>query len=202
MRFGKRKLGESDSEEDEDNTSVEEEKNEGSVVIENGSHSDSSKGVVGASSGSVDGGELGAGSIEQDGCVGDGNSKHRDTPVIVIESPDGSKDNDVVISPSKSHPSEVHEVVSQHPGTSVSEVEVVSAAETRTVSLENVEKPLNFDDYHSPSEMEVLGLERLKSELQARGLKCGGTLTERAGRLFLLKTTPLEMLPKKLFAKK
>lgn len=23
------------------------------------------------------------------------------------------------------------------------------------VSLENIEKPLNFDDYHSPSEMEV-----------------------------------------------
>lgn len=45
-------------------------------------------------------------------------------------------------------------------------------------------------------------MERLKSELQERGLKCGGTLQERAGRLFLLKTTPLEMLPKKLLAKK
>ncbi|KAG6420188.1 hypothetical protein SASPL_116708 [Salvia splendens] len=197
------------------------------------SHSDS---VVRASSGSINGGELGAGSIEQgpsgngseeedtevslisvkslDGCGQDGNSKHRDTPVLllVIENLDGSKDNDVVVSPSKSHPSELHEVVSQHPGTSVSEDEVVSDAETRdisamesasaAVSLENTGKPLNFDDYHSPSEMEVLGLERLKSELQARGLKCGGTLKEREERLFLLKTTPLEMLPKKLFAKK
>ncbi|KAK2993866.1 hypothetical protein RJ640_003978 [Escallonia rubra] len=36
----------------------------------------------------------------------------------------------------------------------------------------------------------VLGMERLKSELQARGSKCGGTLQERAARLFLLKTTP------------
>lgn len=50
--------------------------------------------------------------------------------------------------------------------------------------------------------LQVLGLERLKSELQERGLKCGGTLQERASRLFLLKTTPLEKLPKKLLAKK
>ncbi|XP_028118179.1 replication stress response regulator SDE2-like [Camellia sinensis] len=49
---------------------------------------------------------------------------------------------------------------------------------------------------------DVLGMERLKSELQSRGLKCGGTLQERAARLFLLKTTPLEKLPKKLLAKK
>ncbi|XVF73034.1 hypothetical protein PTKIN_Ptkin12aG0169100 [Pterospermum kingtungense] len=64
------------------------------------------------------------------------------------------------------------------------------------------EKRLNFDDFSSPQEMEVLGLERLKSELQARGLKCGGTLQERAGRLFMLKSTPLDKIPKKLFAKK
>ncbi|XP_010261574.1 PREDICTED: protein SDE2 homolog [Nelumbo nucifera] len=65
-----------------------------------------------------------------------------------------------------------------------------------------LEKPLNFDNYQSAAEMEVLGMERLKTELQTRGLKCGGTLQERAARLFLLKTTPLEMLPKKLLAKK
>ncbi|XP_059458173.1 uncharacterized protein LOC132187769 [Corylus avellana] len=66
----------------------------------------------------------------------------------------------------------------------------------------DMETPLNFDGFNSVAEMEVLGLERLKSELQARGLKCGGTLQERAARLFLLKTTPLEKLPKKLLAKK
>lgn len=49
--------------------------------------------------------------------------------------------------------------------------------------------------------LQVLGAERLKVELQARGLKCGGTLQERAARLFLLKTTPLDKLPKKLLAK-
>ncbi|KAK3037314.1 hypothetical protein RJ639_032076 [Escallonia herrerae] len=71
-----------------------------------------------------------------------------------------------------------------------------------STNVPHLEKPLKFDEYSSASEMEVLGMERLKSELQARGLKCGGTLQERAARLFLLKTTPVEMLPKKLLAKK
>ncbi|XP_052171353.1 uncharacterized protein LOC127787376 [Diospyros lotus] len=66
----------------------------------------------------------------------------------------------------------------------------------------DIVRPLNFDDFNSAAELEALGLERLKSELQSRGLKCGGTLQERAARLFLLKTTPLERLPKKLLAKK
>lgn len=65
-----------------------------------------------------------------------------------------------------------------------------------------MKKSLNFVEFCSATEMEALGMERLKSELQARGLKCGGTLQERAARLFLLKTTPLEKLPKKLLAKK
>ncbi|KAF0916869.1 hypothetical protein E2562_014608 [Oryza meyeriana var. granulata] len=62
------------------------------------------------------------------------------------------------------------------------------------------EEPLDLTNYSSAAELEVLGMERLKLELQTRGLKCGGTLQERAARL-LLKTTPLEKLPKKLFAK-
>jgi Replication stress response SDE2 C-terminal len=48
---------------------------------------------------------------------------------------------------------------------------------------------------------QVLGMERLKSELLKNGLKCGGTLQERAARLFLLKTTPIDKLPKKILAK-
>uniref|UniRef100_A0A5B7AQB0 Ubiquitin-like domain-containing protein n=1 Tax=Davidia involucrata TaxID=16924 RepID=A0A5B7AQB0_DAVIN len=71
-----------------------------------------------------------------------------------------------------------------------------------STNVSDMGKPLNFNEFNSPAEMEVLGMERLKSELQTHGLKCGGTLQERAARLFLLKTTPLEMLPKKLLAKK
>lgn len=71
-----------------------------------------------------------------------------------------------------------------------------------STSVPMLEEPLNFDAFNSAAELEVLGLERLKSELQSRGLKCGGTLQERAARLFLLKSTPLDKLPKKLLAKK
>ncbi|KAJ7547863.1 hypothetical protein O6H91_08G107200 [Diphasiastrum complanatum] len=64
-----------------------------------------------------------------------------------------------------------------------------------------IERPLNFDDFATAKDLEVLGLEKLKFELQACGLKCGGSLSERASRLFLLKTTPLEKLDKKHIAK-
>ncbi|KAG6513057.1 replication stress response regulator SDE2-like [Zingiber officinale] len=64
-----------------------------------------------------------------------------------------------------------------------------------------VDGSLNFDDYDSPDGLELLGMEQLKTLLQKYGLKCGGTLRERAARLFLLKTTPVEKLPKKVLAR-
>ncbi|KAG8055846.1 hypothetical protein GUJ93_ZPchr0001g31875 [Zizania palustris] len=63
------------------------------------------------------------------------------------------------------------------------------------------DEPLDLTNYSSAAELEALGMEKLKLELQTHGLKCGGTLQERAARLFLLKTIPVEKLPKKLFAK-
>ncbi|GMI85871.1 hypothetical protein like AT4G01000 [Hibiscus trionum] len=87
---------------------------------------------------------------------------------------------------------------SSNPESGVRKETVVSNA----ANITEPEKPLNFDDFNSSEEMEVLGLERLKSELQACGLKCGGTLKERGARVFLLKSTPLDKLPKKLLAKK
>lgn len=45
------------------------------------------------------------------------------------------------------------------------------------------------------------GAERLKEALQALGLKCGGTLRQRAERLMLTKGKQLEELDKSLFAK-
>lgn len=44
--------------------------------------------------------------------------------------------------------------------------------------------------------------DELKSELARLGLKCGGTVSDRAARLFLTKDTPLDKLPAKVFAKK
>jgi len=78
--------------------------------------------------------------------------------------------------------------------------EVTQVEESTDVSNSHSE-PLDLAKYSSAAELETLGLEKLKVELQSRGLKCGGTLQERAARLFLLKTTPLDKLPKKLLAK-
>lgn len=50
-------------------------------------------------------------------------------------------------------------------------------------------------------EKDVSG-DELKSELVRLGLKCGGTVSDRAARLFLTKDTPLDKLPAKVFAKK
>ncbi|KAJ1688147.1 hypothetical protein LUZ63_019537 [Rhynchospora breviuscula] len=82
--------------------------------------------------------------------------------------------------------------------------EVAAAGADGEVTTSNIcclEEPLNFENYNSSAELEVLGMERLKSELQKNGLKCGGTLQERAARLYLLKTTPIDKLPKKILAK-
>lgn len=76
---------------------------------------------------------------------------------------------------------------------------------TSDVSLldngQDAQEKLNLDDFLQASDLEVFGLQRLKDELQVRGLKCGGSLAERAGRLFLLKTIPLAKMDKKHFAK-
>ncbi|CAJ0590266.1 unnamed protein product [Cylicocyclus nassatus] len=46
---------------------------------------------------------------------------------------------------------------------------------------------IDLTKYASASELEALGLQHLKHALRARGMKCGGTLTERAVRLFSAK---------------
>ena len=61
--------------------------------------------------------------------------------------------------------------------------------------------PLDLSLYNSAEHLEEVGLDVLKSALVFHGLKCGGTLQERAKRLFLLKTTPIEELDANLFAK-
>ncbi|KAL1769907.1 SDE2-like [Sigmodon hispidus] len=55
--------------------------------------------------------------------------------------------------------------------------------------------------FSSASELESLGLERLKCELMALGLKCGGTLQERAARLFSVRGLAKEHIDPALFAK-
>ncbi|KAI3939662.1 hypothetical protein MKW92_037723, partial [Papaver armeniacum] len=66
----------------------------------------------------------------------------------------------------------------------------VEEAPVASKNNSDLENPLDLNDFNSAAEIQVLGLERLKAEIQAHGLKCGGTLQECASRLFLLKTTP------------
>lgn len=63
------------------------------------------------------------------------------------------------------------------------------------------ESPIELSDYNSPAELEAVGMIRLKHELARHGLKCGGSLSERAARLFLLTATPVDKLDRKHFSK-
>jgi len=53
---------------------------------------------------------------------------------------------------------------------------------------------LDLSAFSSPEELMSLGLDRLKSALQALSMKCGGTLEERAKRLFGTKGVSMEEL--------
>lgn len=46
---------------------------------------------------------------------------------------------------------------------------------------------IEVESYRSPEDLMELGLDCLKNELQSRGLKCGGTLEERAKRLWAIR---------------
>uniref|UniRef100_A0AAZ3SPG3 Replication stress response regulator SDE2 n=1 Tax=Oncorhynchus tshawytscha TaxID=74940 RepID=A0AAZ3SPG3_ONCTS len=60
----------------------------------------------------------------------------------------------------------------------------VSVAQSSVNQAACEDGPLDLQAVHSDKELETLGLDRLKAELIARGMKCGGTLSERATRLF------------------
>jgi len=56
--------------------------------------------------------------------------------------------------------------------------------------------------FNSVEELEALGLDRLKQGLEALGLKCGGTLRDRAERLWSVRGKKPNDIPEKLKAKK
>lgn len=60
---------------------------------------------------------------------------------------------------------------------------------------------LDLSAFSSAEELASLGLDRLKSALMALGLKCGGTLEERAQRLFYTKGKRLDELDPSVFAR-
>jgi len=61
--------------------------------------------------------------------------------------------------------------------------------------------PIDLELYINATELSHLGLERLKVALMTRGMKCGGTLGERAARLFCVKGIATEDIDQALLAK-
>lgn len=74
------------------------------------------------------------------------------------------------------------------------------AQETNQLPSTDVE-PIDLLAFSSAAEMEALGLDKLKMQLMALGLKCGGTLQERAARLFSVRGLSRDQIDPSLFAK-
>lgn len=61
--------------------------------------------------------------------------------------------------------------------------------------------PLDLSSLSCVDQLESLGLDVLKQELMSRGLKCGGTLSERASRLFSIRGLSPNQIDPALLAK-
>jgi hypothetical protein len=61
---------------------------------------------------------------------------------------------------------------------------------------------LDLESYQSAQDLEDLGMDRLKGALAALGVKCGGTLQERAARLMSLKGLEREDYPQRLLSRR
>ncbi|KAH7730037.1 hypothetical protein AAVH_02525 [Aphelenchoides avenae] len=101
---------------------------------------------------------------------------------------------------------EVTEIVA--PEENKDEVDAADKALEAKAASEKIEKkaevkdfpPVDLDQYKSSTELESLSVDHLKHALEARGLKCGGSLQERASRLFSVKGLKPEQYPKKIRA--
>ncbi|KAM6165505.1 splicing regulator SDE2 [Erethizon dorsatum] len=80
-------------------------------------------------------------------------------------------------------------------------IPVAEVEETPSGNMGLSEEGLDLLVFGSAAELELLGLERLKCALAALGLKCGGTLRERAARLFSVRGLAREHIDPVLFAK-
>jgi hypothetical protein len=78
----------------------------------------------------------------------------------------------------------------------------VSAVQEGAVSKSYNPIAIESSDFATAKDLEAFGLEHLKSELTRRGLKSGGTLTERAERLFSVRGIPFKKIDKRLKIKK
>lgn len=112
--------------------------------------------------------------------------------------PRAAKKAKTVVGASTSSPTE-------HPSKSASSTSAPTVKEpveeSKGASAQKDPSAVNLSDYTSAEALEALGLDALKAELVARRLKCGGTIKERAARLFLLRDKTREEIDRKHWAK-
>jgi len=93
------------------------------------------------------------------------------------------------------------------------ESETIATLESKEINKEKPENGLvkeekkednsiDLNKYSSVEELESVGLDKLKQELQRLGLLCGWSLKERAQRLYSIKGKDIGSIDPKLFAKK
>lgn len=87
------------------------------------------------------------------------------------------------------------------PGEDRENVSIAKLEESQSGNTVLGQEAVDLLAFSSAAELELLGLEKLKSELMALGLKCGGTLQERAARLFSVRGLAKEQIDPALFAK-
>ncbi|KAL4640800.1 hypothetical protein GN956_G11644 [Arapaima gigas] len=91
----------------------------------------------------------------------------------------------------------------EEPGTSTAaNPDPTCFLQPQTAPIEPSNSPLlDLEAFGSSVELEALGLEQLKAELMRLGMKCGGTLQERAARLFAVRGVPKDKIDPSLLAK-
>lgn len=105
--------------------------------------------------------------------------------------------------PAQAEPSIGSKVMGNGSVSGVEKSSIVNCAtvEEDVIAAKAVPSQSDIQAMNSVHELEGLGLDVLKATLQQWGLKCGGNAAERAARLYLLKSTPLEQMNRKYFAK-
>ncbi|XP_006012508.1 splicing regulator SDE2 [Latimeria chalumnae] len=146
--------------------------------------------------------ELRSGSDESSGCSVDLS--------IPIKPPEGQKDQKEVQESleveNSSADLQIEEVVAEGKDqgniAGVKQQDTALESRARENSSQNSGSSLlDLMSFNSATELEPLGLESLKSELMVLGLKCGGTLQERAARLFSVRGLARDQIDPVLFAK-
>lgn len=100
---------------------------------------------------------------------------------------------------------EVNEIVTEEhdtalPSTASEPVPSTVCVSTKDKELSSIDL-IDLSAYDCASDLEILGLAVLKDNLSAKGLKCGGTLSQRAERLWVLKDCELGDVQEKHKAK-